>query len=196
MPLLEELYLPAFTVRNRQEAESFVLVLKSPTLAQRLKVLPFHMVSGGLHLHRFSGGPHVKEDWEFSRCPMGLDTEGPGDEPVFPKLERLALSDIHWMSLGASLLAGKLPKLKRIEPITSSWPSHENVYEQGKGTWQYWVKEILASRPSLCPWGKKHTIKKISDSESFTTKDFLVDFSKLDKHSNIATSIRAIDFYL
>lgn len=91
------------------------------------------------------------------------------------------------MSLGASLMAGKLPNLERIGPITLSlewfllmWRTPVKVYEQGNETWQYCFKEVLPSRPMLSPFEENHTIEP--PHGGFTLTDLLVDFSELDKY--------------
>ncbi len=131
IPLLEELYLHAFSLHNLEEADSFGLALRNRAFAYRLKIL---------HVDLYTGTIEEESEWELIRHMLGLDTEGPADEPVLPELERLILGDIDWMSLGASLLAGKLPKLKRVQPIMTSyfdedlqvegpWLPRDNVYE-------------------------------------------------------------------
>lgn len=103
--------------------------------------------------------------WNLVYHALSLDEADP-DNTMFPSLERLVLSSINWMLLGAALLLGKFPKLMQIEagkrywdedvPVDYEIPRATRFYQIDLPTSRFWFNEVLPNRPILVPFSEDH----------------------------------------
>lgn len=199
LPLLEELSLPVLDVDSDIAPSLLARALWGP-VGQRLKVLQYHFLGNDVDCflleYMLSLGPGAKK-------PPSPTAHKP---TILPSLERLVLNSFDWNALGAILLDGGLPNLKRIEVMRSCWDDDlmvnltrprdsdaraSNFYETDKETMRYWLAHVIPSRPNLCPWAENHCISFDESLPNPLFTEFLTGLLQLEQ--NMVSCIRKID---